>query len=232
MPSAARVSRASTHRSRHHGRYSRAAGAEGSSIASVLASRGEFTFYTEDRDYRHGMSSAQLQVAAIASRLQASGSVAPTSARGDEPGVAPFREEFAQPPTTRGVIERPQAEFGGSTTSLTAARGKRWAHAHGNVRNDQPLAVALEGDNEGDDTMTAALAEELQVIRARRMKSGSVLFMDPSELAAGVNVSALEAIGAASLARHLAAADDDAGHHTDSTDDTLRVDTDSGSDSD
>ncbi|KAA0167467.1 hypothetical protein FNF31_00906 [Cafeteria roenbergensis] len=212
--------------------YSRAAGAEGSSIASVLASRGEFTFYTEDRDYRHGMSSAQLQVAAIASRLQASGSVAPTSARGDEPGVAPFREEFAQPPTTRGVIERPQAEFGGSTTSLTAARGKRWAHAHGNVRNDQPLAVALEGDNEGDDTMTAALAEELQVIRARRMKSGSVLFMDPSELAAGVNVSALEAIGAASLARHLAAADDDAGHHTDSTDDTLRVDTDSGSDSD
>lgn len=104
-------------------------------------------------------------------------------------------------------------------------------HAPSNARNAAPLEVALEGDGEGDDAMTAALAEELQVIRARRMQSGSVLFMDPSELAAGVNVSALEAIGAATLASHLAAAGDDAGHDTDSTDDTLRVDTDSGSDS-
>jgi len=172
----------SHHHHHHHHHRSRhtqlALGGDDATVASVLASRGEMTFYTDDRDYKHGYTATQIQVAAIASRLRGA------SARGSEVSRlhGPPSSGAASPVAAADagpVIAPPRGVYEGSTASLTAARGRRWA-------STTRQGGGADDDDEAADTMTAALATELNIISARRLRSASMMVFNPQELASAL----------------------------------------------
>lgn len=133
-------------------------------VASVLASRGEFTFYTDDRDYTHGYSTAQLQVRAIANRLKSGGSQhgsvldddAATEAGANGPSV----------PSTPGGMALGSADLVASTMGA----------GEGRVRSTEAP----------DSSLSAALAAEMELVSSNRSGRRTVMMLPPEEIAAAL----------------------------------------------
>jgi hypothetical protein len=159
-------------------------GFAGSSLTSVLAARGELTFYSSDRDYSHGLTTTQLQVATIASRLAHSGD-----------GIQLHRRDSGSNVTAPPAAGHPPEEASPADVAIAVKSGRRWSSLSNrdsssrrtsrvdDVTAAEDLSSSSDEEQGESDPVTAALGAELSRVMSHR---GSIMVMSPDELAAAL----------------------------------------------